>query len=443
MVDSDFVKGNSNNLPKVDMFMVCEYVKNSDDFNAAEFRNAKVNISSRQNYGDSAIGYVCLKRENTICTVKAKVCPEHRVRNKAYSVTLTVNEETESIINVECHDCAASSGGCKHAIAFLMWTHRRSEEPSPTDVQCYWKKPVLAKVGTAKQFIEAKDLLKTSTSVEPGNISSDEHPSFLQTILHIAKTKNLDSQLSRHHYVTSERHITLISLHFLMIDFVKERKSLADEFMLFAQSRMSEAICEEVNRRTIDQSDNSLWYELRYGRITASKLYECAHCQTPDGTLVNGIIGASKLFYSAQMERGKRLENEVLHVLQNKTGLECYKCGLLLSPMFPVLGASPDAIGDNFIVEIKCPSSDKTFKKFLPSEDTISQKCKAQMQLQMFMAKRKKGLFCVAHPDFESSKNITCLWMDFDEKYTASIIEEVILFWKNHIFPKLLHFIIK
>jgi len=66
--------------------------------------------SSRQNYGDSAIGYVCLKRENSICTVKAKVCPEHRVRNKAYSVILTVDEKIESIINVECHDCAASSG---------------------------------------------------------------------------------------------------------------------------------------------------------------------------------------------------------------------------------------------------------------------------------------------------------------------------------------------
>lgn len=44
MVDSDFVKANSNNLPKVDMFMICEYVKNNDNFNAAEFRNAKVNM---------------------------------------------------------------------------------------------------------------------------------------------------------------------------------------------------------------------------------------------------------------------------------------------------------------------------------------------------------------------------------------------------------------
>lgn len=126
-------------------------------------------------------------------------------------------------------------GGCKHAIAFLMWIHRRSEEPSPTDVQCYWKKSVLAKVGTAKQFMEAKDLCKTSSS-EAQNISSDEHSSFLQTILDIAEKKNLDSQLSKHHYIISERRITLISLHSIMIDFVKEGKCLVDEFILFAQS---------------------------------------------------------------------------------------------------------------------------------------------------------------------------------------------------------------
>ncbi|GBP23012.1 Beta-1,3-galactosyltransferase 6 [Eumeta japonica] len=51
--------------------------------------------SSRESYGDDAVGYVQLKRESNICTVKCRVCPEHK-----------------------CHDCAASAGGCKHAVAF-------------------------------------------------------------------------------------------------------------------------------------------------------------------------------------------------------------------------------------------------------------------------------------------------------------------------------------
>ncbi|KAL0098848.1 hypothetical protein PUN28_020793 [Cardiocondyla obscurior] len=40
------------------------------------------NLSSRESYGDSAIGYVSVKREGPICVVKGKICPEHKVRKK-------------------------------------------------------------------------------------------------------------------------------------------------------------------------------------------------------------------------------------------------------------------------------------------------------------------------------------------------------------------------
>lgn len=51
-------------------------------------------------------------------------------------------------------------GGCKHAIAFLMWCNRRFESPSPTEVECYWKKSVLSAVGNTNKFITTKILSK-------------------------------------------------------------------------------------------------------------------------------------------------------------------------------------------------------------------------------------------------------------------------------------------
>lgn len=42
--------------------------------------------SQRENYGDTAIGYVELKREGPMCQVRGRVCPEHRVRSKPYTV---------------------------------------------------------------------------------------------------------------------------------------------------------------------------------------------------------------------------------------------------------------------------------------------------------------------------------------------------------------------
>lgn len=59
---------------------------------------------------------MCLRREALICTVKGKICPEHRVKSKKYTVTLTVNTEDEVIENVACEDCAASLGKIIHCL---------------------------------------------------------------------------------------------------------------------------------------------------------------------------------------------------------------------------------------------------------------------------------------------------------------------------------------
>ena len=41
MASEGFVKASSNNMPSVDIFMVTEFIKNDERFNAAEVRGAK------------------------------------------------------------------------------------------------------------------------------------------------------------------------------------------------------------------------------------------------------------------------------------------------------------------------------------------------------------------------------------------------------------------
>ncbi|XP_036141931.1 uncharacterized protein LOC118648772 isoform X2 [Monomorium pharaonis] len=139
-----FVQAKSDNLPKMTVVMLSDFFTQSECFNIAETTGVKAERSKREEYGDNAIGYVELKREGSICTVRGKICPEHKIRSKPYTVFLKIDEETEEIKEAVCHDCAASAGGCKHAIAFMMWVHRRSEEPEPTATICYWKKSRLA-----------------------------------------------------------------------------------------------------------------------------------------------------------------------------------------------------------------------------------------------------------------------------------------------------------
>ncbi|KAK4875831.1 hypothetical protein RN001_012253 [Aquatica leii] len=143
-MDEQFEKGQSNNLPKIDGLMVADYLWKNSDFVAAEMRGVKMQKSARESYGDDAIGYVQVKRTGDTCTVKCRITPEHRVRSKPYHCSLECDEKEREIMSVLCEDCAASKGGCKHAVAFLMWLHRRSEEPSTTSIKCYWKKSKLA-----------------------------------------------------------------------------------------------------------------------------------------------------------------------------------------------------------------------------------------------------------------------------------------------------------
>lgn len=66
--------------------------------------------AARESYGDNAIGYVQLKREGPICTVRAKITPEHKVVKKTYEVRAVINEQEEDVVSCKCLDYAASAG---------------------------------------------------------------------------------------------------------------------------------------------------------------------------------------------------------------------------------------------------------------------------------------------------------------------------------------------
>lgn len=83
------------------------------------FSNLIIFSAGREEYGDAAIGYVCLRREASICYVKARVCPEHKVRDKPYTVIVEINEEKQEIISLDCQDCPAAKGMHKN-IEFLI-----------------------------------------------------------------------------------------------------------------------------------------------------------------------------------------------------------------------------------------------------------------------------------------------------------------------------------
>ncbi|KAK5639483.1 hypothetical protein RI129_011221 [Pyrocoelia pectoralis] len=409
-----FVKAQSDNLPKVSVLMVTEFFASSECFNAAETRGVKLHKSQRENYGDSAIGYVELKREGSLCHVRGRVCPEHRVRSKPYTVECFVNEEDEEVTKVGCEDCAASAGGCKHAVAFLMWLHRRSEEPEPTATVCYWKKSVLSQVGSSVKFATTKDMKSPSTEYTFGDTEN-----FYRRVIEQLAESQCVTQISAH---TGLRIYDRVSMHQLILSFVKTDQFHVDDFLEFASTTMTVDECQNVANNTQSQSECRLWSEMRYCRITASKIHEISHCNTEKGVLVEQLIGTSKVKHTEAMDRGHSVKN----------------CGLILDPSFPVLGASPDAIGADFVVEVKCPTSIKTELNYI-KDGKINNRYLAQIQLQMFMCKLEKGYFCMAKHDFETTKNMEIILVEYNEGFIMDLINRSMLFWKKNIFPILIN----
>ncbi|XP_050516240.1 uncharacterized protein LOC126891103 [Diabrotica virgifera virgifera] len=361
--------------------------------------------------------------------------PEHNVRKTQYAVTCNIDEECEKVLNIQCHDCAASSGGCKHSIALLMWLHRRSEEPSPTEVACYWAKSKLSKVGTSVKYLTLKDFRAQE------ELSSDEESSlFLQEVVNQGLEHNVESQLLKH--FKPNRILQHLGLHQLMLNFVSRNDFLEmalnfSEFLELCYQEMDPQLCSEAAAITIEQSNSGLWFDLRYARITASKIYDAAHCKKSDDSLVNQILGVTKLPATEAMSRGKSLEDAVIKAIEKKLKMKLSHIGLQLNHRHPIFGASPDAISEEFVVEIKCPQSEKTICNYLTKNMEITAKYKAHVQLQMFLCKKQKALFCVADPNFEENLKFFDIWVPYDEEYIKMLMDAAENFWQHNIFTHL------
>ncbi|XP_062551770.1 uncharacterized protein LOC134217031 [Armigeres subalbatus] len=207
------------------------------------------------------------------------------------------------------------------------------------------------------------------------------------------------------------------------------------EFLQFCGQRMMEENCGKAQILTVEQADTDLWHELRKGRVTASRMHEASRCTMLNGSLTSKIMGISSGF-SFAMKRGTDLEGHVFAVLQ-KEYPSLRNTGLVLDPEFPWMGASPDGLADDFVLEIKCPYTPNTYACYI-DVNKLSKKYFAQIQLQMHMTRKTKALLGVAALDFEKTRNVTKVWIDYDKEYVDKVMEDSFEFWQKGVFPALL-----
>jgi hypothetical protein len=164
----------------------------------------------------------------------------------------------------------ASAGGCKHSLAVLGWLHRESEKKSVTEVQAYWKKSKLSRVGSTIKFVEAKALYskKSKDSVNRLRKSSPAN-SFYQEVVDWSNSNTLTSQSSRstfHYHVNEELNwCDTVDIHVLSLLYRSGNQSTnANDFFVFLKSHMTIENCQVAEKKTQDQSENKDWFRLKY-----------------------------------------------------------------------------------------------------------------------------------------------------------------------------------
>ena len=151
-------------------------------------------------------------------------------------------------------------------------------------------------------------------------------------------------------------------------------------YSYFGSLEISEHDCFKIESLTRNQGQTDSWSTCREERLTSSNFGRICKRKTstkPD-SMLKDLLGY-RTFANEHTKYGQDHEDVArrkYHATMKKThpGITVKKCGLLVTPAYPHLGASPDGFVNcthcedhNGLVEIKCPSG-KAWRQKTPEE---------------------------------------------------------------------------
>lgn len=185
------------------------------------------------------------------------------------------------------------------------------------------------------------------------------------------------------------------------------------------------------------------WFEQRLGRITASNfgtlmtlprsrkdrelgLMSQSTRSYLIGKVSEVLTGTSKnITPTKALEWGSATEDEARSIYELERMVEVKQIGFAVLNTNPIIGGSPDGlVGEDGMIEIKCPDSD-TFTGYLLG-DSIVKNYMAQIQGNLWILNRKWCDFIVYDPRVvREDLRIKIIRVERDEEYIEKIAEAV------------------
>ncbi|XP_061190767.1 uncharacterized protein LOC133198798 isoform X1 [Saccostrea echinata] len=182
------------------------------------------------------------------------------------------------------------------------------------------------------------------------------------------------------------------------------------EYWIDAAQNVSDRDIARIEHRTRKQNLSKVWHQEREWHLTASRFGDICKATDPCNRLklCSSIFKPLKLKTPAVLN-GQQYEAVARQTFQEKMGFKVKTCGLFIDSENNYLAASPDGIiGENAIVEIKCPykgrdrkiAADKFFPFLLEDDDGVlhlkqNHNYYMQVQGQLNVCKKEKCFFVV------------------------------------------------
>ncbi|XP_058057113.1 uncharacterized protein LOC131208391 [Anopheles bellator] len=424
LLETGYQKGYSCNLPPVSREMLWDYVltlMRTVCANEAQQKALQEATTSKCDDDDDSVGYVQVHRQECICTVKGQlhtVSPGEDGEStevKIYQLSVEVDEQRERIQAVSCRDCDGL-GCCQHALSFLLWLHNRNEIGSNQERECYFRTPLVTEL---EQLPPKPALNKTKAK------------NFIREIVHGLQKDDIDCPL-RWNFSAVNKKFSNLSIHELIMCAVKNRYD-ANQFLEHAQAVVSSSVTTLQDKVKFTPRCSAWFQELRYGRITGAKVYDCVNLNVAQPLLYESILGCNKEV-NAAVQRKKILIRQRLEEY-TKTTYENPR--IKMNANYPIIFDIPDGISQSHVVEIKCPRSEEHSKKYLTEDGSINEKYYMEMQIHMLMYGKTAGVICVAHENFDTNSDLYMHSFNLNKPFAVKNLQKAMDYWKNSVYPEL------
>ncbi|KAJ6644048.1 hypothetical protein Bhyg_09014 [Pseudolycoriella hygida] len=427
-----FQKFDGYNGPKINYPMILDFMARNSD---GRPKNCE------KEYLDDEIDFVQIKSTTVfiklMCLIQEK---GQSFTDKRISVGAVVDRKKKEFTSVVCNTCEGCL--CDHSIAFLFWLYRRSNEPN-SDRPAYWgcnppqeltSMPIKQLYHLTKQHENCDDIESCSDDVLMEE-TEDSSQVFLEKFLdNLEENGQTNLPIYRMHRQVDQPFQDLF-LYDVMSNAEKFEITKYKHLLLYLQNVFKSDVIDAIQTETNRHYKSRLWFDLQYGRIRCSILNEVANWKTVDDVNEEMILGTYRMPRGGDYVKRKLWKRSIIDEISKFYKTNIQHCGLLLDLAFPFFCATPDGLSSELVVEIKMPSTQEEYEKYLINNEKIPPKYFAQIQMQMFVASREKALYCVVAPDFAKTGAVEYINVSLNKCFIEQLFAKAEDVWNKLIFP--------